>query len=197
MHAGRDKYKGSSRRTRVAGYDGLSCAKVFLAAALGGLSLCGCSEPMPDQSLASELAPAVSPVPSMPQAVPPPPPESKVAPKRRVRPIRNAEQTARDSVPPTRNAERKVAAIDPVTLVGMAPPAIGNILGRPVNARESALTVEWIYATRSCSLVVVFYPDITTGTLHALKFNVTDAEGKGDGASCIHHILLARNDDDD
>lgn len=192
MHAGRDEHEGTLRRTR----DVLGCGRplragiAFLAAALGGLPLYGCAEPPPDQDLASELAPVVSPAPNIPQVAVPPPPEPKAAPKRHPRTAKNTEQ-------PARNAERKVAAVDPVTLVGLAPPAIGNILGRPVDARESALTVEWIYATRSCSLVVVFYPDITTGTLHALKFNVIDAEGKGDGASCIHHILLARSNDDD
>ncbi len=164
-----------------------------MIATLGGLLLYGCTEAPPDRNLVSELAPDTNMAPETPQ-VPAPVslPAPKAAPKRpgHGRTARNTEQIAK-------NTERKVAALDPVALVGMAPPAIGNILGKPANTREAALTTEWTYATPSCSLVIVFYPDITTGTLHALKFNVIDSDGEKDGASCIHHILLARSDDHD
>ncbi len=194
MHAGRDGRKGTSwRRPGVSAQGHLSRTWIlFLVAILGGSSLFGCTEAPPNQQLASDLAPTVSAVPDMPQMAAPPPPAPKAAPKRRPRTAKNTERKVAVPDPVT-----KVTAIDPVALVGMAPPAFGNLLGRPIGTRQSALTIEWTYATRSCSLVIVFYPDITTGALHALKFNVTDAGGREDGASCIHHILSARSDNDD
>lgn len=191
MHAGRDRYDGTSWAAQNvrAQSRALRIWVSITAAILGGLPLHGCIEAPPDGKLASELAPDVNMAPETPQAPAPVSlPAPKPAPKRpgHGRTARNTEQAAK-------NIERKVTTLDPVALMGMAPPAIGNILGKPAGTREAALTTEWTYATRSCSLVIVFYPDITTGALHALKFNVTD--GEEDGASCIHHILLARSDD--
>jgi hypothetical protein len=93
-------------------------------------------------------------------------------------------------------SERKAAMLNPVMLVGMAPPDIDKLLGKPAVMREYAMTTEWTYATRVCSLAIFFYPDIATGTLRALEYNVTDSKGDaGDGPGCVHHILLARSDD--
>ena len=82
--------------------------------------------------------------------------------------------------------------VDPVTLVGLDPPAIGRILGKPAGMREDAMTTEWTYSTPTCSLKIFFYPDIATGALRALKYNVEDIRGDaGDDGTCGHHVLLA------
>lgn len=157
---------------------------LLVGLAIGGLLFHGCTEAPPGPQLASELAPDT--VANTPQA-----PALALSPVPKAAPKHSAH------VRIARNTERKAAIFDPAMLVGMAPPAIGNILGKPVGTREVALTTEWTYATPSCSLVIFFYPDIATGALHALKYNVTDAGDTGDGANCIHHILLARSDDHD
>jgi hypothetical protein len=98
--------------------------------------------------------------------------------------------------PKVEKLKKTVTKADPVTLVGMAPPAIGKLLGKPAGTREYAMTTEWTYETPVCSLVIFFYPDITTGALRALKYNATGPKGgTGNGPSCVHNILLARNDD--
>jgi hypothetical protein len=98
--------------------------------------------------------------------------------------------------PKAEKPKRKVAALNPITLLGMALPDIGELLGKPASIREYAMTTEWTYAMHACSLVIFFYPDIATGTLRALKYNATDSRGDArDGSSCVHNILLARADD--
>jgi hypothetical protein len=188
MQAGRDEYEGTSRGAHKPRARHRVPVALLIVSTFGGLPLYGCTEAPPDRHLASTLAPdtAQDMASNTLQAFAPVPAHaSKTVPKRSAH------------VRTERITEKKVAVLDPVTLVGMAPPAIGNILGKPAGTREVALTTEWTYANPSCSLVVFFYPDISTGALHALKFSATGADGAEDGASCIHHILLARSDDHD
>ena len=103
------------------------------------------------------------------------------------------------SGPPARarraNTGKKIAMIDPVTLVGMAPRDISRILGKPTDTRVEAMTTEWIYGTPSCSLAIFFYPDIATGALRALKYNINgSAQNAEDDHDCAERFLLARGD---
>jgi hypothetical protein len=81
-------------------------------------------------------------------------------------------------------------------LVGLGPPAVDRILGKPAGMRADAMAVEWTYTAPSCSLSVFFYPDIATGALRALKYNVTD-RGNGDGHACVNFLVMARSDESD
>jgi len=78
-----------------------------------------------------------------------------------------------------KKSESKTAGLDLGTLVGLAPPAVDRILGRPAGIRTEAMSVEWTYIARNCSLNIFFYPDIATGALRALRYNVTDRAGNG------------------
>jgi len=79
-------------------------------------------------------------------------------------------------------------------LVGLGPPAVDRILGKPAGTRADAMAVEWTYTAPSCSLSIFFYPDIATGALRALKYNVTD-RGSGDGHACVNFLVMARSDE--
>jgi hypothetical protein len=153
------------------------CWRSLLAVLLVGMPLAGCIEKQPVVAQKVELPPR-EPEPSPPAIAPVPvsgEAQKPVARARRERP------------------EKKIAMFDPLTLVGMTPPDIGRILGRPAGTREEALSIEWIYETRTCSLVIFFYPDIATGALRALKYNVHDSkENAGDGRNCVQKVLLAR-----
>jgi len=104
---------------------------------------------------------------------------------------------ARPPRPPARMPAQKTAKkrprIDPVTLVGMDPPTVGRTLGRPAGTRMDAMAVEWTYAAPSCSLSLFFYPDVATGDLKVLKYNITGGQA---GRSC-DFPMMARNDESD
>jgi hypothetical protein len=93
---------------------------------------------------------------------------------------------------PPQKMARKEPRIDPVELVGLDPSAVGRVLGRPSATRTDAMAMEWTYSTSSCSLNIYFYPDVVTGGLKALKYNIA---GKQLKHGCIDFPVLARNDD--
>lgn len=156
------------------------------------VSLGSCAEPPPNPELASTLAPEAAPAkdvppPEVPRPLPPP---AVPTPQRETKPLRKRQAHVK-----AEREEQKIPALDPITLVGLEPSAIGGILGKPADMREVAQATRWTYTVQDCSLAIFFYPDLATGTLHALKYIVTDGKGeRGDGASCVHHILLARSD---
>lgn len=100
-------------------------------------------------------SPKPQPVAAAPVA---PAPLPSVKPKRQVR-------ETRDSKLP-----EKVAAIDPNSLIGMDPSAVEKLLGAPVSAARSDVSLVWTYASPGCSFRVFFYPDLKTSSFHALKF---------------------------
>lgn len=106
--------------------------------------------------------------------------------------------TARPAHPPVRMPVQKTARresrIDPVTLVGLDPSAVGRMLGRPAGTRIDAMAVEWTYSAPSCSLSIFFYPDVATGDLKALKYNITSRQA---GHGCVDFPTMARNDESD
>jgi len=156
------------------------CRRLQLAVLLVGMALAGCIEKQP---VVAQKADLPSPASETPLAAIPPLRGSGEAQKPAVR-------------APRERPGKKIAMFDPVTLVGMTPADIGRILGRPAGTREEALSTEWIYATRTCSLVIFFYPDIATGALRALKYNVNNSKvSLADGRDCIQKFLLARGND--
>lgn len=157
-------------------------AACFLLALL--LPLGGCTQKPDDPSLAADLAPSppntAKPIASAPHAASP-----AHMPDTTPKPTKHASE----------QSEKKVAMLDPAKLVGMSPSAIGGLLGKPADTHKDAMSTEWTYATKSCSLKIFFYPDITTGALRVLKYIVRDAKGApGDGPGCVHHLLLARGE---
>jgi len=128
-----------------------------LAAALGGLFLGGCTE-KPDRYVLKNNhvwedhlpAAAANPHARGVEVAHLPPPAVRARPPK---------------------AAKKGLAFDPTMLVGLGPEAIDRMLGKPVGTRQEATTVEWIYRG-GCSLRIFFYPDIATGTLRALQYDI-------------------------
>jgi len=152
---------------------------------LGTFSLNGCTEKPDDPMLRPSVVqadsaelPAVEPASPAP-VVPPPRPVMKAKPLSRPAPTR-----------------AKAPIFNPGMLVGLGPPAVDRILGKPAGMRADAMAVEWTYTAPSCSLSIFFYPDIATGALRALKYNVTD-RGSGDGHACVNFLVMARTDESD
>ena len=142
-----------------------------LFAALAGLLIGSCTEKPETVPSKANPAPAsasfVQPV--RPQAMP------SARPRPRPSPLK---------------AARKEPRIDPVVLVGLDPPAVGRMLGRPAATRTDAMAMEWSYSTPNCSLNIFFYPDVATGNLKALKYNIAGKRG------CAEFPVLARIEDD-
>ena len=152
--------------------------RVVFAAALGGLPLSGCTEKSDNRMLKPNLAFTTSNksrqhhVATVSRTVPAGPiriPVLRAVPKR---------------------YESKTAGLDLGTLVGLAPPAVDRILGRPAGMRTEAMSVEWTYIGRNCSLNIFFYPDIATGALRALRYNVTNMTGRGSGRPSLQQFFL-------
>jgi hypothetical protein len=143
-------------------------------ALLAGLSLGGCTEKpeTPPQKI-TLVPPASEPV----QILRPP----------AARPARSPARI------PAQKTAKKRPRVDPVTLVGMDPPTVDRMLGRPAGTRMDAMAVEWTYAAPSCSLSLYFYPDVATGDLKVLKYNIT---GRQAGGGC-DFPMMARNDESD
>jgi hypothetical protein len=145
-----------------------------LLAALAGLSIGSCTE-----------KPDIGP----PKAIPAPGAASFAQP---VRPQASLPVRPRARPSPLKTA-RKGPSIDPVNLVGLDPPAVGRMLGRPAATRTVAMAMEWTYSTPNCLLNIFFYPDVATGNLKALKYNIAGKQAK---RSCVDFPVLARNEDD-
>lgn len=155
-------------------------------AALASASLYGCTEEPDNHGLSVNAAPAVA-EPSHPGAL-----QSTRAP------ITAAHSRAR---PPAQRTARRMARVDPGIpkvdpdrLVGLDPAGVGRMLGRPAGTRMDAMAMEWTYSAPSCSLRIFFYPDVVTGGLRALKYNVT---GGATGHGCVDFPMMARNDESD
>jgi len=175
MRAGRSENFRLAVIARLASH---KCYASLIAVSLAGLSLSGCVERRQVAIQDVTVAPVIPEV-SLP-----------VLPRYRTRwiPPKPIARMRREG------PEKKVAGFDPVILVGMAPPDISRILGNPIDMREEALSTEWIYSAPACSLVIFFYPDISTGALRALKYNVNDANA-GAGRACVQQVLLAKGND--
>jgi hypothetical protein len=154
--------------------------QALLATAIGGAVLCGCTEKHEGHApaLAGDLPVKILSRP-MSRAAEPAPPSVMVL----------AHGAGRIS---PRKPTRKSPIFDPTLLVGLEPPAVDRMLGRPAGTSTDATTVEWIYGTPSCSLSIFFYPDVTTGTLRALKYNVTNRQAAG---GCVYFPMMARSDE--
>lgn len=162
--------------------NGIDFWHVAFFATLGASLLGGCTEKPDNRVLPS---PAVAAADKSPQQVPKPalvsPTVRAVAPK----PVTHSDRT-----------ERKIARLAPDTLVGLTPPAIGQLLGKPAETQEDAMMIRWTYTTQNCSLNVFFYPEIATGSFRALKYNVAETKGRpGHGHGCTNDLMMARSDE--
>jgi len=149
--------------------------------ALIAVSLWGCTEKPDTRPLKASIPPAAMKSVQIAQLPTP-------------RPVRQpvrlpAQKAAKKDLRPDRDLR-----IDPITLVGLDPSSIGRRLGPPDGTRIDAMAVEWSYAAPSCSLRIFFYPDVSTGGLKALKYNIS---GTRLGHSCVGFPLIARNDEPD
>ena len=161
---------------------------VVLATALVGLSLGGCTEKPDNRALSASLAPITEPEqPQVVESTPEPAVSTVRAPNAPVRKMTKKK--------PRLDAET-LQRFDPGTLMGLEPPAVDRMLGRPAGTHTDATTVEWIYSRPGCSLSIFFYPDIATGALRALKYNVTNRQA-GDNRGCINFPIVARSDGSD
>ena len=158
--------------------------QALLAAALGGASLCGCTQKPDDYALGGGFADDAA---AQLTYRPAPRPAESAYPSALVR-----THPAAHALP--QKPAGKAAKFDPGLVVGLEPPAVDRMLGRPAGTRTDATTVEWTYGTASCSLSIYFYPDVTTGTLRALKYNVTNGQA---GRGCVHFPIMARSDESD
>ena len=187
MQAGRDEFwrcsSEPSKRTtaRVSG-----ARKFLVLAALGGVLLGGCV------SERNKPALSVAAVPATPDFLPPlAPAPAPAKPKAKVK-----TKPKLVAVIALEKPERKVAMLDPVSLLGLQPPAIIGILGKPAGKREQAMATEWTYEIRNCSLKIFFYPDIANGQLHALRYDFSGAKTAGAAEpDCGSQIVLAGNDE--
>lgn len=161
---------------------GIEFWHIAIIAALGGPLLGGCTEKPDNRVLPS---PAVAAADKLPQQAPKPVPASPTARAAVPRPTPHPDGT-----------ERKIARLTPDTLVGLTPPAIGQLLGKPAETREDAMMIRWTYTTQNCSLNVFFYPDIATGSFRALQYNVAETKGRaGHGHGCTNYLMMARSDE--
>lgn len=87
-------------------------------------------------------------------------------------------------------------AVAPSDLVGFDFPAVLQVLRRPDNVQNSALSIVWTYSQSDCSLQLYFYPDIQTRIFHLLKYDLKDGTGEkpNDSSACMRRIM-ARNDE--
>jgi len=113
-------------------------------------------------------------------------PAAQTTPVPTARPRRPVKEVAdsRDNKEPER-----VAAVDPKSLIGLAPTAVERLLGSPNNVSKNAPSLVWTYTGQGCSFQIVFYPDIKTESFHALKYS----SSAGDESSCIRNILTVKS----
>jgi hypothetical protein len=143
----------------------------MVTAAFVAILLSGCSV-LPRAH--GEPPPQAPPVVAAP--APPVPTPAPVRPKRQPKEPRE-----------TREPE-KVAAIDPKTLIGLAPAAVEKLLGTPSAVAKSDPSLVWTYSAPGCSFQIVFYPDLKTESYRALKYTA----GPDADAACIRNILTVR-----
>ena len=162
------------RMLRVAG-----CVSV-VAAALEGCMTLEQKPPPPvtAPAIALEAPPRQLAVPAtVPKPVPRP------SAKRARRPAR-PEHEARPERPP----------IDMKILIGMDQAGVRGVLGGPKRIEAGRLSLSWFYDAPGCSMQVIFYPSLDSGTFRALKFSSVDADGDPLDAddTCVSAILMAR-----
>jgi hypothetical protein len=109
-------------------------------------------------------------------------PDPAPKPKRSIRVVR-------EEKPPER-----VASINPDKLIGLDPPAVEKLLGVPSARQQGEPSQVWTYSGSGCSLMIYFFPDLKTGTLHALKYDGVDRNGMPINISqeCIRNILVVK-----
>lgn len=168
------------RRLAQHGRNALLCAG--LAVTLGGCAQMHAwfpwlpwQEPAPE----AEAAPPETPLP------PPPEPEKPKAVKR---------APAKAAEPPP---EPEIAMVDPDTLVGMRPDAVGKLLGTPDSIGKEEMSLIWTYSADGCALRVYFYPDLKTSDFHVLKFSLAGEDGKplDKEAPCRRKLLALKTND--
>jgi hypothetical protein len=172
---------------RVAGHTRSACERMLRVGACVGIAaaaLEGCMtlEQKPPPPIA---APAVAvEAPPRQLAVPPAVPKPVPRPVRKARHPAKPEPAARPERPP----------LDAKILVGMDQAGVRDALGRPKRVEAGRLSLSWFYDAPGCSMRVVFYPSLESGTFRALKFSSTDADGDPLDAdnSCVGEILMAR-----
>lgn len=103
-------------------------------------------------------------------------------------PAKPQRKTAREEPREAKEPER-VAAINPKSLLGLAPAAVQKLLGAPSSITKSDPSLVWTYAGQGCSFQIVFYPDLKTEDFHALKYG----SSTGDNNSCIRNILTVKS----
>ena len=131
--------------------------------------------------------PAVSPPPlrSAPQT--PPPQQHAAIPRKPAREPRAAEAAPAE----------KTAAVDPQSLLGLAPEDVQKRLGAPKRMENGALSRKWTYAAPGCSFSIFFYPNVNSTSFRALKYSGEKSDGQRIDSSdaCVRRILAGRNDD--
>jgi hypothetical protein len=169
---------------------------VVLAAVLGGLPLGGCTE-KPDNRMCKQNI-AFAKVDAKPE-------KSRSVLENSPRPVQTSARPADPRLPaPTvlEISDVSTTNLDPSTLVGLAPPAIDRILGKPSGTRTEAMAVQWTYNGvgngAGCWLEIFFYPDIVNGDLRALKYSIANKKGEaGGGGNCAGSLMMARSDGSD
>ena len=123
-----------------------------------------------------------------PEAAPPPPPAEAEKPK----PVKRA--PAKPAAPPP---EPEIAMVDPGTLVGLRPGAVGKLLGTPDSIAKQEMSLIWTYSADGCALKVYFYPDLKTSDFHVLKFSLAGEDGKplDKEAPCRRKLLALKTND--
>ncbi|MBS0273683.1 MAG: hypothetical protein JSR55_04615 [Proteobacteria bacterium] len=91
----------------------------------------------------------------------------------------------------------KTAAIDPQSLLGLAPEDVQKRLGAPNRMENGALSRKWTYAAPGCSFSVFFYPNVNSTSFRALKYGGEKSDGQRIDSSdaCVRRILAGRNND--
>jgi len=140
--------------------------------ALGLAVLAGCAH----TPVAKDPAPETSKPPAAQAAVPTPQP----APQRTRRAVKETSEP---------HEPERLAAVDPKSLIGLAPNAVEHLLGTPTAISNSTPSLVWTYSGQGCSFKIVFYPDIKTESFHALKVS----SGGSEDSNCIRNILTVKS----
>jgi hypothetical protein len=78
----------------------------------------------------------------------------------------------------------------PVALTGMDPQSVSRLFGKPRSVQKTNESLVWGYERQSCTLRVVFYPDIDTKELHVLQYAVKNSRRRqpADATTCIRAL---------
>jgi len=124
-------------------------------------------------------------------------PPEVVNPPLKVEPVVQTEELPTTALPPRKGDEqygdfRELIDSHLEQLVGLSEAKFASLMGSPTLQEEEPPARVWYYAARECTLKVFFYPDVKSGTYHALLYEVTLDEASSVAEwACIEQLAQA------